>query len=174
MAVQESHAPMIDQSRSVSSEGFRYQEGVSSRVPEHSGMELIKFHVAHRDPRPEGHGDAVSGGHGGIGRAGVYLTCSSCRQECNWRRERLDPTASCLECVDAAASGRLIYDEVHRQVVVEYRHRWHGRQRRLQGPGDLLPRKVIGMHDPRPRVTSFASQRQLAATLPGEAGSQVD
>ena len=143
-------------------------------MTEHGGMELVELHVPHRDPRPVGHGDAISSGHGGIGRARINLARSSCRQKSDGRRERHASTGPCVECVDTAASGRLIDDKVHCQVVVEYRHRRHGRQRRLQGPGDLLSREVIGMDDPCPRMTSFASQRQLSATHPGEAGPQID
>ena len=136
-------------------------------------MELDKFHVRDRRPRPPGHGDAVAGRDVRIGRVQVNLAAPAARQHHPQSAEGLHLARVLVEHVAPQATifrGKTqlrARDEVHRHVALEDADIRMRGDRLQQRAFDLPPGGILRVEHPALGMAALLAQIQFGRAVAG-------
>ena len=88
----EALAVRVAQPCAFAAQGLRHEEPLHAGQAERGGVELVELHVRDGSAGAPGHGNAVAGGHRGIGGVAVDLPCAAAGQQ---HTARADVAAWC-------------------------------------------------------------------------------
>ncbi len=171
----------VDEVGALAAHRLRHQRLLALRVgaePEHGGVELDELQVGDLGAGPQGEGDAVAGGDGGVGGRGEHLAHAAGGQDDGpgpYRADAVVPAFAHDVQRDARRTAVGVLEEVQDEGVLDRLDagRAHGLD---QGAGDLGAGGVTTrMGDAAAVVSALTGQQDLAGLGVGvEAGAGGD
>mmetsp|Transcript_26766 Transcript_26766/g.69375 ORF Transcript_26766/g.69375 Transcript_26766/m.69375 type:complete len:520 (+) Transcript_26766:504-2063(+) len=174
----EPFALQVQQVATLSADGFGNQEAHrrSARVVQPCRVKLDKLHVGNGSVCPVCHGNAISGGHRGVGRVGIHLTAAAAGQKRHRCTETQQFHLLLIQDIhpgtDLAVAG-LTGDEIDCQVMlVEVDGRMRAGLRKKRS-FDLESSHVGSVHDPPVGMPPLTGKVQSAIFVLGKLGANL-